>query len=98
MRGIFHYCLKIAKLQTLQNISIMNGEKYCKYYKITDITKHSNIYVLVCQSNLEKELQNYKPYKYLYNQHMKKQKITTLQTLQKIHGQKIVCVVFSTIA
>ena len=45
IRGIFHYCLKITKLQTLQNISTMNGEKCCKYYKITDITKYSNIYV-----------------------------------------------------
>ena len=35
--------------------------------------------------------------KYLYNQHMKKQKITTLQKLQEIHGHKIVCMVFSTI-
>ena len=34
--------------------------------------------------------------KYLYNQHMKK-KITTLQKLQEIHGQKIVCMVFSNI-
>ena len=76
----------------------MNLENYCKYYKITDITNHSNIYVLVCQSKVERKLQNYKSYKYLYNQQMKKQKITTLQTLQKIHGQKIVCVVFSTIA
>ena len=72
MRGIFHYCLKIAKLQTLQNISIMNGEKYCKYYKITDITNHSNIYVLVCQSNAERKLQNYITYKYLYNRPIKK--------------------------
>ena len=61
----------------------MNRENYCKYYKITDITNHSNIYVLVCQSNAERKLQNYKPYKYLYNHHMKKQKTTTLQTLQK---------------
>ena len=43
----------------------MNLENYCKYYKITDITRHSNIYVLVCQSNVERKLQNYKSYKYL---------------------------------
>ena len=54
MRGIFHYCLKITKLQTLQCKGIMNGEKYCKYYNITDITNYSNIYVLVCQSNAER--------------------------------------------
>ena len=36
--------------------------------------------------------------KYLYNQHMKRnKKITTLQKLQEIHGQKIVCMVFSNI-
>ena len=96
MHGIFHYCLKITKLQTLQCISIVNSENHCKYYKITDITNYSNIYVLVCQSNAERKLQNYKPYKHLYNQHMKK-KDTTLQTLQNTHGQKIVCMVFSTI-
>ena len=39
----------------------MNRENYCKYYKITDITNHSNIYVLVCQSNAERKLQNYEP-------------------------------------
>ena len=83
MHGIFHYRLKITKLQTLQCISIVNWENYCKYYKITDTTYHSNIYVLVCESNAERKLQSYKPYKYLYNQHMKKNKITTLQTLQK---------------
>ena len=76
----------------------MNWENYCNYYKITDITNHSHIYVLVCQSNAERKLQNYKPYKHLYNQHMKKtKKITTLQKLQEIHGHKIVCMVFSTI-
>ena len=61
MHGILHYCLKITKLQTLQCISIVNSENYCKYYKITDITNHSNIYVLVCQSNAERKLQNYEP-------------------------------------
>ena len=61
----------------------MNWKNYCKYYKISDTTNHSNIYVLVCQSNAERKLQNYKPYKHLYNYHMKKQKNTTLQTLQK---------------
>ena len=63
MHGILHYCLKITKLQTLQCISIVNSENYCKYYKITDITNHSKIYVLDCQSNAERKLQNYKPYK-----------------------------------
>ena len=64
---------------------------YYKYYKITDITNYSNNYILVCQSNAERKLQNYNPYKHLYNQHMKKKqkKITTLQTLQKSHGQKL---------
>ena len=59
MHGILHYCLKITKLQTLQCISIVNSENYCKYYKITDITNHSNIYVLVCQSNAKGKLQNF---------------------------------------
>ena len=61
---------------------------------LRDVILHENNTV---QNWTERKLQNYKPYKYLYNQLMKK-KITTLQTLQKIHGQKIVCVVFSTIA
>ena len=74
----------------------MNWENYCKYYKIIYITNYSNIYVLVCQSNAERKLQNYKPYEHQYNKHIKK-RITTLQTLQKTHGQKILCMVFSTI-
>ena len=61
----------------------MNRENYCKYYKITDITNHSNIYVLVCQSNAERKLQNYKPYKHLYNQHIKKQKNYNLTNITK---------------
>ena len=75
----------------------MNWENYCKYYKITDITNYSNIYVLDCQSNAERKLQNYKPYKHLYNQHIKKQKKYNLTNITKTHGWKIVCMVFYTI-
>ena len=56
---------------------------YYKYYKITDITNYSNNYILVCQSNAERKLQNYNPYKHLYNQHMKKTKKYNLTNITK---------------
>ena len=58
----------------ITNLTMYRHYDYYKYYKITDITNYSNNYILVCQSNAERKLQNYKPYKHLYNQHMKKNK------------------------
>ena len=58
----------------ITNLTMYRHYDYYKYYKITDITNYSNNYILVCQSNAERKLQNYNPYKHLYNQHMKKNK------------------------
>ena len=55
---------KNKKITTLQTLQKTHGQKMLCYV----------YYVLDCQSNAERILQKYKPYKHLFNRHMKKQK------------------------